>query len=292
MRDADAAAGFEELRFDPDGRGLAARRSGARDGTRVLALHGWLDNSASFEPLARCLPELDFVALDLPGHGHSAHRPPRSWYHYIDYLDDALAALDALGWERCVLLGHSLGGAVASVLAAARPQRVERLVLIEALGPVAARPGHALAALRTAMDERADAAAKRLRVFPDLAEPIAARRQANGLSHAAARLLVERSLRDVGGGYAWRSDPRLKVATPARVHEEQIREWLGGIACPTLLVAADPAPPYFDPATRQARLACLRDAREVVLPGNHHLHLEAPLPVAAAIRDFLALSPR
>src|SRR5687768_9636862 len=94
----------EELLLDPAGRALAARRHGT-GGVRVLALHGWLDNAMSFAPLAAVLPELEIVALDLPGHGHSAHRPSRSWYHYVDYVDDALAALDALGWDDCVLLG-------------------------------------------------------------------------------------------------------------------------------------------------------------------------------------------
>jgi pimeloyl-ACP methyl ester carboxylesterase len=290
VADVAIAIDGEDLRLDPDGRALAARRHGRAGGPRVLALHGWLDNAASFAPLATCLPEIDLVALDFPGHGHSAHRPPRTWYHYVDYLDDVLAALDALGWERCVLLGHSLGGAVASVLAAARPERVERLVLIEALGPVAARPGHALQALRTALDERAASTSKRLRVFGSIDEAVQARADANGLSERVARLLVERSLAAVEGGYAWRSDPRLKVATPARVHEDAIREWLAAIECPTLLVAADPAPPYFDVALRRARMACVRDLAEVVLAGNHHLHMETPAPVADAIRRFLASS--
>jgi pimeloyl-ACP methyl ester carboxylesterase len=282
-----AALGNDELQLDPRGRNLAARRHGRRGGARVLALHGWLDNAASFDPLAACLPELDLVALDLPGHGHSAHRPPRSWYHYIDYVDDALVALDALGWERCILLVHSLGGAVASVLAAARPERVERLILIEALGPVAARPGQATAALRTALDERAAFATKSMPHFRDLAEPIAARMRANGLSEAAARKLVERSVMAVDDGWRWRSDPRLKIASPLRIHEDMIREWLAAIECPTLLIAAEPAPPYFPADLRQARLACVRTRREVVLRGCHHLHLEDAAPVAAAIRDFL-----
>ena len=276
-----------DLVIDPDGRALAARCHGDA-GPPVLALHGWLDNAASFAPLAAELPELQLVALDLPGHGHSAHRPARTWYHYIDYLDDALATLDALDWPRCTLLGHSLGGAVASVLAAARPERIERLVLVEALGPLAARPGGAVAALRTGLGERAAAGGKQLRTFATLDEAVRARMQANCLSERAARLLVERSLREVAGGYEGRSDPRLKIATPLRVHEDQIREWLAAIECPVLLVAADPPQPYFDATLRRARMACVRDLREVVLPGNHHLHLEDPAPVAAAIRAFLA----
>jgi pimeloyl-ACP methyl ester carboxylesterase len=289
MNDTGArVAPVEELRLPCGGRALAARRHGERSGVRVLALHGWLDNAMSFAPLAAALPELDLVALDLPGHGHSAHRPERSWYHYVDYLDDALAALDALGWERCVMLGHSLGGAVASVLAAARPARVERLVVIEALGPLGAKPGTAVASLRTGLDERAAADDKQLRVFSAPSQAVAARMQANGLSESAARLLVDRSLVAVDGGFSWRSDPRLKIASPLRIHENMIREWLAAIECPTLLVAADPSQPYFDVALRRERMACVRDLREVVLPGNHHLHLEDPAPVAAAIRAFLA----
>lgn len=288
------AARVEDVVLDRDGRALAARRYGGhsrggdRHGLRVLALHGWLDNAMSFAPLAECLPELDLVALDLPGHGHSAHRPARSWYHYVDYLDDALAALDALGWERCVLLGHSLGGAVASVLAAARPERVERLLLIEALGPLGAKPGTAVASLRIGLDERATAGDKQLRVFREISEAVAARMRANGLSERAAGLLVRRSLMSVEGGYMWRSDPRLKIASPLRIQEGAIREWLTAIECPTLLIAADPSQPYFDVALRGERMACVRDLREIVLPGNHHLHLENPAPVAAAIREFLA----
>lgn len=281
-------ADAHDVMFDPGGRALAARRFGKRGGTRVLALHGWLDNANSFAPLAAALPELDLVALDLPGHGHSAHRPPRTWYHYIDYLDDALAALDELGWDQAVLLGHSLGGAIASVLAAARPSRVRRLVLIEALGPIAARPGAAVESLRTALDERAAAGDKQLRVFAHPADAIAARMRANGLSEAAARQLVDRSLRAVPGGFAWRSDPRLTVATPVRIHEDTIREWLAAIECPTLLIAADPSPPYFAAGLREARMTCVRGLETVVLPGNHHLHLEDPGPVAGAIRAFLA----
>jgi pimeloyl-ACP methyl ester carboxylesterase len=110
---------------------LEALEYGDPSAPAVLALHGWLDNAASFERLAPLIPGVRLIALDLPGHGHSQHRPAGTWYHYIDYVSDVLAAADALGLERFTLLGHSLGAATASVVAAARPERVEALWLIE-----------------------------------------------------------------------------------------------------------------------------------------------------------------
>ncbi|HJU38804.1 MAG TPA: alpha/beta fold hydrolase, partial [Tahibacter sp.] len=115
----------------------------------LLAVHGWLDNAASFSALAPLLAaRFHVVAIDLPGHGRSAHRAPGTWYHYVDYLGDLAGAVAALGWQRFTLLGHSLGGAVASAYAAAHPERVGRLLLVESLGPLTQAPEAALEQLR------------------------------------------------------------------------------------------------------------------------------------------------
>jgi pimeloyl-ACP methyl ester carboxylesterase len=270
---------------------FAALRGGRPGATPLLALHGWLDNAASFLPVAPWLtPHFDLVALDFPGHGYSPHRPKGSWYHFVDWLDDVLAAIEALGWSRCHLLGHSLGGAVASAFAAAAPERIDRLVLIEALGPLPAVPGNAVAALRGALQERSRIGDKRLRVFSDPAQAIAARMQANDLSEAAARLLVERALAPVEGGFVWRSDARLTLTTPQRAHEDQVREWVRGIEAPSLVIAADPPSAVLQHEQLRARFGLLRDGRVVHLAGHHHLHMENPQPVAQAILEFLAAS--
>ena len=266
---------------------------GAAAPLRVLALHGWLDNAASFAPLAAAFaadggPALDFVALDFAGHGLSAHRPAGSFYHLVDNLDDVDAVLDALGWARCVLLGHSLGGAVASMYAAAAPARVDALLLVEALGPLPYRPGSAAAALADALAQRRRVGAKRLTVYPDIASAVAARMRANDLSEPVARLLVERGLAATEGGFVWRSDPRLTLATPLRAGERQILEWIEAIRAPTLVIGADPPSSVLSAAMRDARMAALRHGRGVLLAGGHHLHMEQPLPVAAALRQFLA----
>ncbi|MEG3194051.1 alpha/beta fold hydrolase, partial [Lysobacter sp. D1-1-M9] len=112
-------------------------RAHGTDAPRVLALHGWLDNAASFLPIQPHLRGVELVALDMPGHGASAHLPLAAEYTVVNMARAIVAAADALGWDRFTLLGHSLGGAVASVVAAALPQRIVRLALIESLGALA-----------------------------------------------------------------------------------------------------------------------------------------------------------
>jgi len=267
---------------------LAARSWGSPELPKVLALHGWLDNAASFDRLAPLLCEhFHIVALDLPGHGRSDWRAPGAWYHYVDYLADVLAAANTLGWERFSLLGHSLGGAVASVLAAACPSRIEQLLLIEALGPLASDASVSLTLLQKSVAERSGVIDKSLRVFADAAIAIAARRQANGLSETAATALVSRGLKPVAGGFSWSTDPRLTLTSPQRYLEEQILNVIRGIKAPTLLLLAQPEQPYLKREMIDRRIAEVADIEVQRLAGTHHLHLEDPQPIAAAILDFV-----
>jgi pimeloyl-ACP methyl ester carboxylesterase len=268
---------------------LAARAWGDPSLPRLLALHGWLDNAASFERLAPLLcGHFHIVALDLPGHGRSDHRAPGTWYHYIDYLGDVLAAADVLGWPRFGLLGHSLGGAVASALAAACPERIERLLLIEALGPLAGEAEQALTQLQRALSQRGALQGKAMRVFASEADAARARVQANDLSLEAAQILVTRGIRPVPSGFVWSSDPRLTLASPQRYVEAQILALLEGIRAPTQLILAQPAPTFLAEDMINARIARVRGIEVVRLAGHHHLHLEDPQPVAAALLAFSA----
>ncbi|HZF97542.1 MAG TPA: alpha/beta fold hydrolase, partial [Pseudoxanthomonas sp.] len=224
---------------------MAALRTGAAGAPPVLALHGWLDNAASFEPLAAHLPGIDLVMLDLPGHGRSAHLGPGADYNLMVNANAVLDVADALGWERFALLGHSMGAGIGSMLAAALPQRVTRLVAIEALGALAEGAEHTAERLRNGMAAARQLAGKKLRVFADLAAPVRARMQANELSETSARLLVARGVKAVEGGYVWSSDPRLTLPSLQRMTEAQVRGLIAGIACPTRVIFADPPQTYL-----------------------------------------------
>ena len=266
--------------------GLRQRPPGDAVVPRVIALHGWLDNAASFVPLAAHLEGIELVAPDLPGHGESTHLPPGADYSFAGALHSVLDVADALGWERFALLGHSMGAGIASLVAAACPQRIERLVAIEALGALAERADRTVERMREAVAATRALGTRGLRVFPDLEPAVRARMRANDLTEPVARLLVERGVVAVAGGWSWSSDPRLTVPTLVRMTEEQVEQLVAGIECPTRVLYATPAQAYFPEPLRSERARLLPRGDCTVIPGSHHIHMEDPLAVAEAIGDF------
>lgn len=275
----------EEITIQTPTLRLAARAWGPADGVPVLALHGWLDNAASFDGVAPLLPGLRLVCLDMPGHGLSEHLPPGQLYAFVDWVAHAHEATVALGWSHFCLLGHSLGAAVSSVLAGTFPARVQRLALVEGLGPISEDPKHAAERLARSIDEQGRKRGRTAPVYEH--EDEAVRRLAasmNRLSPESARTLCRRGLRAVEGGVTWRSDPRLRLPSRMRLTEEQVLTFLRAIECPTLLVRGSEGSP-FAPKVASARVRALRDGRVVERPGGHHLHLDHPEPVAEALRE-------
>jgi pimeloyl-ACP methyl ester carboxylesterase len=278
----------EELELRLDALTLAAKAWGDSAHPPLLALHCWLDNAGSFDALAPLLAHDRYVvALDLPGHGRSQHRPRGMRYHYVDYLDELREVFRHFGWMRAGLLGHSLGAALGAVFAAAYPELVDELVLIEGLGPLTTRPEDALKQLRGGLDQRPTVDETTLRIYADAGAAAHARRRANGLSEQAALALMERGLKPVAGGYTWSSDPRLMLPSLQRYTEPQILAVLTGIRARTLLILAEPETHPIGAEAMSARIAQVAGIEVARLPGNHHLHMEHADAVAAPILAFL-----
>lgn len=108
--------------------GVRIRLLDLRPGTdRLLMLHGVGRAARTFSAFATLLPSRFHVqSLDFRGHGESGRAPGR--YRVVDYVHDALAAVDAVN-ERLVIHGHSLGSLVAAAVAAQRPDKVSAIVL-------------------------------------------------------------------------------------------------------------------------------------------------------------------
>lgn len=277
----------EQLTIDLPTAGIAlsALAWGPAGGRPVFALHGWLDNAASFFPLSPYLTGCRLVAVDLPGHGHSDRLPLSSWIHYPDYLPLLLEALDQLGWDRCLFLGHSLGAGIAAVMAALVPERVRALAAIEGMGPLTAPADQALSALRRAIKQLSRYPDRQLPTYSNRETAVTARHQAGDLSYQAARILSVRNLVERGDRVGWRTDPRLTLKSPVYLMEEQVLAILEGVKTPTLLIKGDRGLLVDRPETTE-RCQRVDNIAVVELAGGHHLHMDDPEAVGTVIADF------
>ncbi len=281
--------GGQEQRLDVGWGELAALRFGNPDGRRLLCLHGWMDNAASFQPLAETLPDYHWVALDAAGHGASDHRTAPGRYYLMDYFLDVDAVLDSLGWDQCVLVGHSLGTALAACYACADPQRVEQVIMLDGLGVVTEDPRHAAQRLTRSLQSVRHPRDHR-RVFDSVALAAKARQLKNPMSDAAAELLARRALREDPDGWRWRTDPRAMWDSPYWMTEEQSSEILRGIKCPVLAMVTPTLEKYLGERLDR-RIDALVDVSLVRQPGGHHVHMDNPAAIAGRIRHFLDNEP-
>lgn len=276
---------------------LAALSWGRQAAPVWLALHGWLDNAASFSRLApRLASALDIriIALDFRGHGHSAvlssPETPGATQDIAlwDYCHDVLDALDTLEIEQVTLLAHSMGAAVSCLLAAALPERVEQLILLDGLGALTTPPEEASAQLRKGLLAHRRPASQPL-CYTDLESAVAAR-VAGGVTpidaDTAWPLMARNSRLGSDGRCYLRTDRRLMKPSMVRFTPDQVLALLSDIRCPVQLIEGETG----ILGDRQWAVTCRNAVADIVrhvLPGGHHLHLEqtAVERVASTIVD-------
>lgn len=277
---------FEEVRLSLPHVEVAAHLYGPEDGRPVIALHGWLDNAASFSRLAPRLEGLRIVALDLPGHGHSAHRPAGAGYNIWDYVLDVLQVAEQFGWQRFSLLGHSMGAIISVLLAGALPERVERLALIDGVIPYTGEADGAPQRLGDALNALLAVDEKRKPVYATFDQAVAARMKGVGaVSREAAERLAQRGLMPVPGGYTWRTDARLMLPSPLRLSRAHALAFVARVACPTRLILAEQG--LLAESKLQQVIAQLPFDKHY-LAGGHHLHLDDECGAAAVAACFEA----
>ena len=244
----------------------------------LLLLHGGAANTHWWDWVAPDLAGMFRVlALDFPGHGRSDWpRPPR--YRMADLVAAVAGAADALGLRRLDLVGHSMGGKVAMLVAAAHPRRVQHLIVADATPDISAQGLADMRRIGTRPHRLApsrEAAARAFRLIPpETAAP-----------PARLRAVALRSIRHRGYG-RWSIGPDREFFT--RIVPQVAWPVLSQIRCPTLILRGEHSS-ILSRQTAEAMRCALPDAELREIPGTyHHLVLERPSQIAAAIRDFLA----
>ena len=253
---------------------LARLEWGAEGAPALVCLHGVTNHGRHFAKLAeRLASRFHVVALDLRGHGRSSWEPPWNLeQHVADVLE---AAPDT----RCAWLGHSFGGRIAYEVAAAAPERVERLVLLD---PAIRLPPHVgIAAAENARHER---------WYASFAEGIDRRYDESALT-TAPRELVEEELRehlllDEDDG-RWRY--RYCQSAVVAAYGEMTREppAFDRVRIPTLLVLGETSYLPYDELLG-AHADALADLLEVArIRAGHTVLWDALDDTAAAVAQFL-----
>jgi pimeloyl-ACP methyl ester carboxylesterase len=250
------------------------------DGTRVVFLHGLFGQGRNFTQVAKALtPGLTSLLVDLPNHGRSA------WTDSISYVDLATRVADHLASGFAAdgpvhLVGHSMGGKVAMVLALTRPELVRRLVVVDIAPSDSDGAGefeHLLGSLAgvdlAALERRSDADDALRTPIPD-----------DRVRGFLLQNLRSRTAAD-GGGFTWQANlALLRRSLPV------IAGWddLDLVFDHPVLWMAGERSSYVTPASAPTMRRLFPRTTQVTIKGaGHWVHSEQPEAFVSALRTFL-----
>lgn len=264
---------------------------------RILGVHGWLDNANSFDTLAPFLPRgTELLALDLPGHGHSDHLPIGAHYDILSYVLNLKKAVVKCGWDKFILIGHSMGACVSNIFTSFFPEHVTALVSLDYIGVrdlslatiqkhiSVLFKGEELRKQKPVVYSEEQAIERLIKARTNLGINAA-------IDRDAAYVLLPRSARQVEGGYVWTHDPRAR-ANFQGMYGKSWHTYISQIKCPVLIVTANHG--LFTSAVQEAFEEILDVYRSnakwfdvVAVDGSHHVHLTHPKRVAEPLIAFL-----
>ncbi len=257
----------------------------------VVVLHGFLDFAWSWARVvdAGLSGRFHVVVPDLRGHGDSDWIGAGGYYHFLDYLADLDDLIEKLGRGRVSLVGHSMGGSIASYFTGAFPTRIASLALLEGTGP----PEQT-----TPMPDRVVAwltGCRRVRSRPrndygSVAEAAAQLRRHDRLldQPLALELAARATIAAADGRLRFKHDPLHATSGPYPFRLEVAESFWRRIPCPVLLVEGSESPFRHPRPQADRRRACFADVRQAELAGaGHMMHRHRPAELAALLAEFL-----
>lgn len=243
----------------------------------ALLLHGIGNYGRVWDFVADAVAgRLRLVAPD--ARGHAASVTPAGGYAPEDFVADAIAVMDTLGLARPVVVGHSMGGAHALVLAVLHPKKVRSLVLVD-VGPEIGREGG---------DRARRLSLGRPDRFADEAAALAYLRETSpGYSEAVyANRMAHVFARDTTGSLVWRSskDALTRILSGSDRRDEAWRA-LGALAMPVLVVRGTRSE-SLRAETFTRMLETIPDVHGLELDAGHNVQLDRPRELADAIVAF------
>ena len=257
----------------------------------ILFLHGWLDHGTSWNSTATYLKELGHscIALDHRGHGRSGHVEPYDDYHFVDYISDLQACIQQLGLTHFHLVGHSMGGTIASLYAAFSTPSPMSLILVDGLGPKHEEPLEARHRMALHLKQRSMVPKQRLMTFDTAVKKYA--RAHPYLDTASLHLEVsEITIPDPqkSDRLLWSWDARHRNKSAIGFDLRRFRCFVNQIQAPTFSILGETSW-YQDLPDIPDRLKSYPNLKkQVIVPSGHSPHLECPEILAHAIHQCIS----
>jgi pimeloyl-ACP methyl ester carboxylesterase len=255
-------------------------------GPRVAFLHGLFGQGRNWQQVAKGLAgpqgtDARCTLVDLPDHGRSPWSPEFSFEAYAESVAETLRAVDP--GSRWVVVGHSLGGKTAMLLALLHPDLVERLVVVDiapkSYGSLERFEGYIREMQSLPLEEltsRADAEAR-------FDEP-----------DPGVKAFLLQNLRRDGEGWRWQANLGLVAADAARGTGSRMAGWplAPGTVTPypgPVLWVAGAGSRYIQPEDAEVMRSLFPRVRQLTVKGaSHWVHTDAPEVVVEALRRFVA----
>jgi pimeloyl-ACP methyl ester carboxylesterase len=286
------------------------REAGARTRSVVLLLHGYMDAAGTFQGVAPELARQGHVvyAPDFRGFGAGARAPAGAYYHFADYIFDLAEIVRAVTRDDTPLdvVGHSMGGTVATLFTGSFPERVRKMATLEGLGPpeipVDLAPGRmkrwieevrkirSSTPTSTSTSTSTSTPTSTSTSTSTMSEDDALRRLA--INHARIPVDILRAqlphlTRRTADGLAWAFDPLHKTPSPTPFSATVYRAFARAVTCPVLFVSGGAL--GYHPPDEEERLASFSQLTRKELPNaGHMMHWTEPLALAEILRDFLS----
>jgi len=261
---------------------------GDEDAPLFFYLHGWADTGSTFQFVVDALASRwRVVAPDWRGFGRTAHAGGPYWFP--DYLADLHAILKHYSPDTQVcLVGHSMGGNIASLYAGSMPERVKAMVNVEGFGLADSDPDDAPQRYRdwlVAQEAGADFSS-----YPDFAGLVRRIRSRNpGLREDRAEFVARQWAREDNGAVRLRADPKHKLPNAILYRRAEAAACWRNISAAALLISGEKS--SFGGQPTEFESGWSRDTQSYVISGvGHMIHFEAPEVLAAQIEQFLLQS--
>jgi pimeloyl-ACP methyl ester carboxylesterase len=298
---------YERIRIArPDGE-LSALVSKNEKTRSIVILHGMRDHAHSMIGLAESLqPDYRIILPDLRGHGESS---TGGGYAMVQFVADLRAVIVDCKIENPIIVGHSLGGHIASRYAASYPDEVEALVLLDGMGPPSmvdiATPSevreHWLWSLKEVVNQF-----DWLKPMSDEAEALKRLTRNNPrLDVEMAKRLITQGVRPhPDGGIRWKWDPTVNMVWQTFSHEES-EMLMQFISCPTLIVTGDDGLAYwtngrfdreisadwYESELKRRQQLFVNARSEVINDAGHMLHYDQPAELSRVLVRFVKSLP-